>query len=142
MRKLIPAAAIGAGVLAAGLALSSTATAETIAPIAPQKLSTTQRGWCVRDQTGELRNLWLVESTLKCPAPYWGPVSLGGAQGPAGPVGPAGKDGKDGKDGVTVCPAAYKWSDALILRTGAGTGPAVPVSAKVCVPVPAEPAAK
>ena len=141
MRKLIPAAALGAGVLAAGLALSSTATAETIAPIAPQKLSTTQRGWCVRDQTGELRNLWLVESTLKCPAPFWGPVSLGGAKGDPGTPG---KDGKDGKDGAAgpACPAEYKLSDALILRTGAGAGPAVPVSAKVCVPVPAEPAAK
>jgi hypothetical protein len=57
------------------------------------------RGFCVRNQTGEIRNLWLNPLTGKCPDPFWGPVAMGsGAQGPAGPKGDKGDPG----DGATA----------------------------------------
>lgn len=59
------------------------------------------RGFCVRNQTGEIRNLWLNPLTGKCPDPFWGPVDMGsGKPGPQGPAGPAGPKGDPG-DGAT-----------------------------------------
>src|SRR5664279_3515572 len=69
----------------AALLLSGGGAAVAVSASAPPHavLSTTERGWCLRTATGELRSLWLDASTHKCPLPWFGPVSLGGAQGPA-----------------------------------------------------------
>lgn len=94
----VKVACLGALVLATtGIGVAQAGTASPV-------LSTTERGWCVRNQTGELRSLWLVEDTHLCPAPFWGPVSLGergpaGPVGPQGPVGPAGPKGDKGDTG-------------------------------------------
>jgi hypothetical protein len=44
-------------------------------PVPGEEL-TRKRGLCIRTGTGELRSLWLVAATGKCPSPYWGPVRL------------------------------------------------------------------
>jgi hypothetical protein len=60
---------------AAGLLVANVANAS--GPV----LSTTERGLCIKQGTGEPRSLWLVAATHKCPDPYWGPASLEDAFG-------------------------------------------------------------
>lgn len=65
-------------VLALALGVGGLAATHADAAPAPtaQTLSTTERGLCIKQGTGEPRSLWLVEATGLCPAPYWGPASL------------------------------------------------------------------
>lgn len=70
------------------------------------------RGWCVKNQTGELRNLWLNPITGKCPDPFWGPVSMGnGAPGPAGPQGPKGDKGDPGTSALAFGHGEHVFGD-------------------------------
>jgi len=68
--------ALGVG----GFALSQ-ATAAPAGKVTASTVLGNSRGWCVRSGTGELRNLWL-DPNGKCPAPFWGPTTLGGSSGP------------------------------------------------------------
>ena len=152
----VKTAAAAAVLLAAGGIGTATAVAST--PSTPSvALSDTARDWCVRNQTGELRNLWLRADNLRCPDPYWGPVDLGtGARGPAGPQGEQGpkgdtgeqgpkgdqgepglpgEPGADGKDGK-VCPDGLEASEALTLRIRKDAAVVDLAGAVVCVPVP------
>jgi hypothetical protein len=69
----------GLAALAGGLAGSASAAPTTGAiatPVAAPVLSTTERGLCIKQGTGEPRSLWLVAATHRCPAPFWGPTTL------------------------------------------------------------------
>lgn len=114
MRKLIVGGAALASLVGAGAAYSMSASA-TPAPTAA--LSQAERGWCVRSGTGELRNLWLVEDTKRCPDPYWGPVSMGGAKGDTGATGARGPRGADAEK----CPDGFTLNMEALVRTRAGT---------------------
>lgn len=70
LAALVVALVGGGGLLAANAASAA-------GPV----LSTTERGLCIKQGTGEPRSLWLVAATHKCPDPYWGPASLEDAFG-------------------------------------------------------------
>lgn len=78
-------AALAVGALAlvglAGSGVLSPASAAPVRAAASPVLSTTERGLCIKEGTGEPRSLWLVAATGLCPAPYWGPASLEDAFG-------------------------------------------------------------
>lgn len=115
----VAAASLGAlSVTSTANAAPAAAPATVAAPVAALPaavpaitLSTTNRGWCVKVGTGELRNLWFDAATNRCPVfsptnAYWGPVALGGgAPGPAGPAGPAGPRGPAGPSNLVITTA-------------------------------------
>lgn len=59
------------------------------------------RGTCVRNGTGEYRDLWLTTDG-KCPTGWWGPKRFGGTSGPQGPQGPKGDKGDPGDNAVVI----------------------------------------
>lgn len=100
-----------------GLTGAVAAHAATSAAAPRAALSSTERGWCVRSGTGELRNLWLEATTHRCPDPYWGPTNLGsGTRGPAGPAGPAGPKGDPGNNSVLIKTATVTLDATHITR--------------------------
>lgn len=77
--RILSTLAAIAVLLGGGLAVAQftgSASAAPVKAVAAPVLSTTQRGLCIKNGTGEPRSLWLVAATGLCPDPYWGPATL------------------------------------------------------------------
>jgi hypothetical protein len=81
LRNLSTRARVALGALVVALVGGGGLVAANAATAAGPVLSTTERGLCIKQGTGEPRSLWLVAATHKCPDPYWGPASLEDAFG-------------------------------------------------------------
>jgi hypothetical protein len=80
-RRLTLRARVGLASLVAVFVAAAGLLAANVANASGPVLSTTERGLCIKQGTGEPRSLWLVAATHKCPDPYWGPASLKDAFG-------------------------------------------------------------
>jgi hypothetical protein len=80
-RRLTTRARVGLAALVAVFIAAAGLLAANVANASGPVLSTTERGLCIKQGTGEPRSLWLVAATHKCPDPYWGPASLKDAFG-------------------------------------------------------------
>lgn len=78
------------------------------------------RGTCVKNQTGEYRDLWLTTDG-KCPTGWWGPKTFAGAPGPQGPKGDKGEPGVAGDNAVVI-------KTATVTLTAAAQTATVPVA--------------
>jgi len=80
-RRLTLRARVGLASLVAVFVAAAGLLAANVANASGPVLSTTERGLCLKQGTGEPRSLWLVAATHKCPDPWRGPVSLKDAFG-------------------------------------------------------------